>query len=420
MKRIFTSLYLVLCLSILGLGWTIENIWENNFDTNSSQNATVEILADLIKQLPKAERQQYIQKIGANPERPLALLNPEQVNLAGYRLQNGKVLTLKSENNRQRQYINVDGQILVIGPIQLNPLKAWETAFTILFYLLLAIIILLWIRPLSRDLRQLENAAKDFGEAKWHTKIRLPKSSQVLSLGKTFNQMAKQINTLIDNQKHLSNAVSHEIRTPLARLKFALVLLPSYCTEEKTAAQRQAFLDDMATDVKEIDALLAEMLTYSSLESAKQGIKMELCDIISLTKQTIERLQPLSQLAIDLFTDSNTLLIPAEPILVERALQNLINNAIRYANTQIKVSIVHDANDVVISVTDDGIGIPEAEQQKVFEPFYRSKSSQNDGKGYGLGLAIITRIMSRHQGKVNLVSHSGMTCFSLDFPMKHA
>lgn len=418
MKRLFTSLYLILCLSILGLGWTLENIWESSFGTNNINETPIYMLADLVKQLPDNEQVEYINKIGSNPQRPLALLNKNQIDLGKHKLEQGKILTIIGEHNRQRQYVEIGDKILMLGPIQLNPLKAWETAFTILYYLSLAFIILLWVRPLSRDIKSLEKAAIAFGQAKWDTRIRLPKSSQVMSLGKTFNQMAKQINVLIDNQKHLSNAVSHEIRTPLARLKFALVLLPMYCTDSKTLEERQAFLNDMETDVKEIDALLAEMLTYASLESAQQGIVMEKCDIVALAKQTVNRLQPLSQLPITVNADTSPLFINIEPPLVERALQNLINNAIRYAMTGIEVNINHDDEILNLSVKDDGPGIPFDEQEKIFEPFYRSKNEQNDGKGYGLGLAIIKRIMARHHGDVTLASRPNMTVFELSFPMK--
>lgn len=418
MKRLFTSLYLILCLSILGLGWTLENIWESSFGTNNINETPIYMLADLVKQLPDNEQVEYINKIGSNPQRPLALLNKNQIDLGKHKLEQGKILTIIGEHNRQRQYVEIGDKILMLGPIQLNPLKAWETAFTILYYLSLAFIILLWVRPLSRDIKSLEKAAIAFGQAKWDTRIRLPKSSQVMSLGKTFNQMAKQINVLIDNQKHLSNAVSHEIRTPLARLKFALVLLPMYCTDSKTLEERQAFLNDMETDVKEIDALLAEMLTYASLESAQQGIVMEKCDIVALAKQTVNRLQPLSQLPITVNADTSPLFINIEPPLVERALQNLINNAIRYAITGIEVNINHDDEILNLSVKDDGPGIPFDEQEKIFEPFYRSKNEQNDGKGYGLGLAIIKRIMARHHGDVTLASRPNMTVFELSFPMK--
>ena len=417
MKRLFTSLYLILCLSIVGLGWTLENIWETNFGHNDVSEAPVYVLADLIKQIPANLRNDYIKKIGNNPSRPLTLFKTNEIDLGKHKLEQGQVLTLIDKHNLQRQYINIGNDILMLGPIKLNPLKGWETTFTIVYYLLLAFIILLWVRPLSRDIKSLEKAARSFGEAKWDTRIRLPKSSQVMSLGKTFNQMAKQINVLIDNQKHLSNAVSHEIRTPLARLKFALVLLPMYCTDSKTLEERQAFLNDMETDVKEIDALLGEMLTYASLESAKQGILMEECDIIALSKQTIARLQTLSPVPINLQSDEKALFINAEPPLVERALQNLINNAMRYAKTKIDVVISNKDNQLILSVEDDGPGIPITEQDKIFEPFYRSKSNAADDKGYGLGLAIIKRIMSRHQGDVTLESEPNLTVFTLAFPI---
>lgn len=418
MKRLFISLYLLICLAILGLGWALENLWESSFGTHEVQNAPVYMLANMVKQLPVSERFAFVTKAGSDHKYPMELMNKQA--MPAYlqkKLLLDQVLTDVDEHNNRRQYFLLsNNQVLLVGPIHLKPLARWETTFTILFYFLLALVVLLWIKPLSRDIKRLEQAARDFGQAKWQTRIRLPKSSQVLSLGVTFNKMAKQISSLIDNQKHLTNAVSHEIRTPLARLKFAMALLPSYASVDKTDEQRSEFIDGMQQDVQEIDNLLAEMLTYASLESAQQGIELENTDLVILANQLIDRLRDLSAIPISLDSKQASLVFPIEPALIERALQNLITNAQRYAKSFISIRISQCKQQVCIAVIDDGCGIPEEEQQKIFEPYYRSKQNRAEDKGYGLGLAIIVRIMQRAGGKVTLESRAGYTCFSLCWP----
>ena len=103
----------------------------------------------------------------------------------------------------------------------------------------------------------------------------------------------------------------------------------------------------------------------------------------------------------------------AEPSLIERALQNLITNAQRFCVDKITVEISVEGEQILLSVTDDGEGILAQDQLKIFEPFYRSETSTNGNKGHGLGLAIIKRIMDRHQGKVTLKSQPGFTQFTL-------
>ena len=199
--------------------------------------------------------------------------------------------------NHELQFIAVGEHILMAGPIELDPDASLRGLYNIFFYLSLAFVALIWVWPLSKDLKTLRNATKEFGQAKWNTRIKLTKRSQVLPLATTFNDMAAHISALIENQKHLSNAVSHEIRTPLARLKFALALIPQYCLPESDPQRRQDFLDEMQLDIKEMENLLQELLTYASLETQREGLQFERCELNSLAnkllavyRHTIQRL----------------------------------------------------------------------------------------------------------------------------------
>ncbi|MCL1036146.1 ATP-binding protein [Shewanella submarina] len=418
MRRLFISLYLLMSLTIIGLGWTLETLWESNIKEHSADHAPLLILADTLAQLPQPQREQVLQQAVLRHQLPMVLLPGDAVALNNEQnLQPGKILTTVNERDQQRQFLVVDDQVLMVGPVELNKFAHWQAAYTLSFYVLLALGILLWIRPLSRDIKSLEQVAIEFGKANWRSRVQLPKSSQVLQLGNTFNQMAGQISTLIENQKHMSNAVSHEIRTPLARLKFAIALLPSYCKPEKSAEDRDAFLQDMREDVKEIDTLLAEMLTYASLESNGPDIQHEEADLVVLCRQLVLRLEPLSATPVVFDSEVASLIINGEPALMERAIQNLITNAQRYAKTQIRVTLSVHKQRVRVSVADDGVGIPTEEQQKIFDPYYRSKQNRNEDKGYGLGLAIVARIMQRASGKVTVKSEPGNTCFSLFWPL---
>ncbi|MGI2259045.1 ATP-binding protein [Shewanella sp. GXUN23E] len=418
MRRLFISLYLLMSLTIIGLGWSLETLWESNMTDHTNEQAPIITLAGVLAQLPSDERQAVLEQAVTSQKIPMALLPANAISLSSEQtLEPGKVLTTVNDRAQQRQFIAVGEQVLMIGPVELNPLSHWQALYTLSFYLLLALVILMWIRPLSRDIKRLEVAANAFGKAHWDTRIQLPKSSQVQSLGRTFNQMAGQISTLIENQKHLSNAVSHEIRTPLARLKFAIALLPSYCRPEKNADDRARFLQDMHQDVREIDLLLEEMLTYASLESAKQDIHLEQTDLVVVCRQVIDRLTGLSAIPLHFASPLPSLMIPGEPALMERALQNLITNAQRYAHSRIDVQLHTEGDWASVTVADDGVGIPVDEQQKIFAPYYRSKQNRNEDKGYGLGLAIISRIMARASGKVSLQSCPGDTRFTLSWPL---
>ncbi len=417
MKRLFISLYLLLSLSVLGVGWTLDSIWQNNVDENGALDAPFIALAQLLAKLPEDQRQLYLQELAQNPDYPIKLFDASQIAMSNQgSLADNRVLITQQDDDHELHFIKVNEQILVAGPIEIDPRKRLRGLFTLFFYLSLAFITLIWVGPLSRDLKTLRNATKEFGQANWNTQITLSSRSQVLPLAVTFNEMAQQISTLIENQKHLSNAVSHEIRTPLARLKFALALMPQYCQPDSDEQRRTDFLNDMQQDVKEMENLLQELLTYASLESQRKEVQLEHCDLSVLTKQTVDRLSSTVSAPIEFENSDIPVYLMGDPSLVERAIQNLITNAQRFGRQSIQVVIKQTQKQVQLSVTDDGQGIPLEDQGKIFEPFYRSQSVQNGNKGHGLGLAIIKRIMERHNGKVTLESRDGYTCFTLIWP----
>ncbi|MGI2022492.1 ATP-binding protein [Shewanella glacialipiscicola] len=418
MKRLFISLYLLLSLSVLGIGWTLDSLWQKNVDDNNALDAPLVALAQLLAELPADTRQRYLEAIPANPVMPLQLLNADQVALLDNQaLSTSKVFTT-TNNNSLLQFIRVGDQVLMAGPLDIDPRANLRSLFTLFFYLSLALVALIWVGPLSRDLSILRKATKEFGEAKWDTRITLSNRSQVKPLANTFNEMARHISALIENQKHLSNAVSHEIRTPLARLKFALALIPIYCEPDSDAQKRQNFIDEMQIDIKEIEDLLQELLTYASLESQREGIQLDEYDLIQLINQTIKRLENLSPIPLVIKTTIDKLPLLGEPALIERTLQNLLTNAQRFARTEIIIEVKQTQHRVNLSVSNDGESIPAVDLPKVFEPFYRSQSVKNGNKGHGLGLAIIKRIMQRHQGDVSVSSNPYQTCFNLNWPIK--
>ncbi|WP_434950761.1 ATP-binding protein [Shewanella sp. HL-SH4] len=418
MKRLFISLYLLLSLSFLGIGWTLDSLWQNHVDENDDVDTPLIVLALLLSQQPETDRQSLLDAISDQHSFSLQLLQRNQVALNGdIQLADNQILTTES-NEQQLQFIAVGEQVLVAGPFDIEPRSQLRGIFTIVFYASLALVALIWVWPLSRDLKILRIATKKFGEANWDTRIDLSTSSQVSPLALTFNDMAQHISSLIDNQKHLTNAVSHEIRTPLARLKFALALLPQYCLPQSDINQRIDFLEGMQTDIKEMEDLLQELLTYASLETMQIEPILENCELVSICKQLILRLEDLSDHDIELnLTNSTQIYIKGEGSLVERAIQNLVTNAQRYAKSSIQINLRTDQHKVYLSVNNDGPSIPVEDHPYIFDAFYRSQSQHSGNKGHGLGLAIVKRIMMRHKGNVAISSNQAKTEFTLSWPI---
>ena len=143
--------------------------------------------------------------------------------------------------------------------------------------LVLAVILLLgWALPIWRDLDALRKATLRMGQGDMSVRVRLSRISGIRYVGESFNHMAERIAALIDNQRSLTNAVSHELRTPLARLSFEVDMLG----HDQYLPRRGQILQDMRTDISELEAMVAELLVYARLERpTDDALRLETVDV---------------------------------------------------------------------------------------------------------------------------------------------
>jgi two-component system, OmpR family, sensor kinase len=214
---------------------------------------------------------------------------------------------------------------------------------------------------------------------------------------------------LVSLQREMTHAVSHELRTPLARLNFALEMQPI------AEADKQAMLGD----VRELDQLVDEMLDYARLEAQAVTLQLHQVDVGELLDNLLEKLAPLPGAPILLQRPPQIQLL-CDGHYLERALQNLLVNAKRYGRQQVLVSVQQDQHMVQFVVEDDGVGIPKAQRDSILQPFVRLDQSRSKGHGgFGLGLAIVSRIVSWHQGQLSIGdSVLGGAAFKLQLPKK--
>jgi signal transduction histidine kinase len=316
------------------------------------------------------------------------------------------------------QRITGTGQVLALGPLpDGQQADYFETLVISAYYVLVAIILLLWIRPFYRDLSQLRRASAEFGKEDFSTRVQLSDKSSILPVAQSFNAMAERIEYLVSAHRELSNAVSHELRTPLARFKFTMEIL----ARSQDAEKRQQYLDNMKSDVTELEQLIDEMLSYARL--SEQNLLMNLVEVDlrhwlqqELTTYAGETIRVACSFSIQPSTaDYRSAL---NPELMARALHNIIRNGLRYARSVINVHAQLNEDSITIRICDDGPGIPPAMHAKIFEPFSRLETSRDKASGgYGLGLAIAARILQRHQGRISVANcEPSGTCFILSWP----
>ncbi len=222
-------------------------------------------------------------------------------------------------------------------------------------------------------------------------------------LSQQFNDMARQIEASILHQRDMMHGISHELKTPLARLEFGLALLQSPEPAERQRERQRALRED----VRELDDLVTELLTLSSLEQGGRHVapmQVSVGELIDSVAASIAHDIAARTLTLTVTTTEAPAHHVCDPKLVARALLNLIRNSARYARHAISLRAAVGAGGVlVLTVEDDGPGIPIDDRARVFEPFHRLDSSRDRHTGgFGLGLAIVRRVALVHGGDVHL------------------
>ena len=312
--------------------------------------------------------------------------------------------------------------VLEVGPIyQMNP---YPTELLVLVgalgLTLTGFILYLLVRRLERRLQALESAAADLASGRLDARAPTRGADSVGRLAATFNAMAEQLQRLISVQREMVRAVSHELRTPVARLRFGLEMVADAGSDEA----RRIYMDGMDGDIQELDRLVDEMLVYARLEQGSPELNYRAVDLRQMLDQVIEELAPLrAGIRVERGrcrnAEDGSALVEAEPRYLHRALQNLVSNAMRHAESKVRLSYSIDGERCRVDVEDDGPGVPEDAWEHIFTPFLRLDDSRTRASGgHGLGLSIVRRIIYWHAGRAHVgrSTHLGGACFSLVWP----
>ncbi|MES2127893.1 MAG: ATP-binding protein [Pseudomonadota bacterium] len=292
-------------------------------------------------------------------------------------------------------------------PIDLGFALKTELVRYVIVALALLIPIALWSRRHWQGLQALSKLADDVGAGKLSARAHMRPSDSIYPLAERINHMAGRIEGLLDSQRNLMHAVSHEIRTPIARLEFALELL-----RDAAGPALEKRIAGMEGDLKELNALVSELLGMSKLDSSQalQRSPFALAPALQDCAEGIEGVQ--LALAPDLGS------VNADARLLARAVGNLLRNAQKYADGQIRMSARRAGVQVQVVVEDNGPGIPEAERARIFEPFYRlDRSRDRNTGGFGLGLSIAHKAIVLHGGTLAVDSSAlGGARFTISLP----
>ncbi|MDR9751759.1 ATP-binding protein [Pseudomonas sp. SZMC_28357] len=262
--------------------------------------------------------------------------------------------------------------------------------------------LLIWLRLHWRDLERLKGTAERFGKGHLGERTQIAASSNIGSLAHVFDTMAADIECLLNQQRDLLNAVSHELRTPLTRLDFGLALALS---DDLPQASRER-LQGLVAHIRELDELVLELLSYSRLQNPArlpERVEVALDEFIDSILGSVDDELESPEIVIDVALHNQLERFTLDPRLTARAIQNLLRNAMRYCEKRIQVGVQVCPKGCEIWVDDDGIGIPEDERERIFEPFYRLDRSRDRATGgFGLGLAISRRALEAQGGTLTV------------------
>jgi signal transduction histidine kinase len=267
------------------------------------------------------------------------------------------------------------------------------------------------IRRMLAPLKVLTEAVERIRRGEFGYRIPECGRDELGELAGSFNGMSAELEEMIRAREQLLLDVSHELRTPITRIKLALEMSP------ESAAN-----DSIRDDLREMEAMISELLENARLDSANGKLHLEDVDIATLAAEAAadaDGRAPGARLLGCKAGDGP--LIRADRARVRKVLANVLDNAAKYSRDgarPVEVRIEAGPDEVTVRIEDHGVGIPEAELPRLFEPFYRvDRSRSRETGGYGLGLSLCKRIMEAHGGGIAIASREGEgTEVALTFP----
>jgi two-component system sensor histidine kinase CpxA len=258
--------------------------------------------------------------------------------------------------------------------------------FSLLFWLPL-------VRGITRSIREMTGATARVAEGRFDIRVRENRGDELGLLARSINAMSARLAGFVSGQKRFLGDIAHELCSPLARAQVALGILESHVPAGALA--------DLREEVQQMSSLVNELLSFSKASLAAGRIQLQTLALGEVLARAIER-ENLSASAIQPNVPADLLVI-AEPDLLCRALSNLLRNAVKYAGDAgpIEATAERAGDDVILTVSDCGPGVPEEALSQIFDPFYRVDVSRaRETGGAGLGLAIVKTCVESCGGRV--------------------
>lgn len=423
MKKLFVQFYLLLFVCFLVMTMLVGLVYKFTAERAGRQSlddlmkSSLYLIRSELREIPPHEWSKTLKEMDLNLSFNMRIEPLNKFSLSAptaQRLREGDIVALDSEYTFI-QRIPRSHYVLAVGPIPylfyLHEMRILDMTLLVFIAISLAFPVFIWMRPHWQEMLRIESAAQRFGDGHLTERIHFDSGSSFERLGVAFNQMADNINALIASKKRLIDGIAHELRTPLVRLRYRLEMSDNLSEQEHTALNR---------DIGQLEALIQELLTYARLDRPQNELQLTTPDLPAWIAGHIDDariVNPERQLILKSDNDADYGALDMR--LMERVLDNLLNNALRYCENTIAITLTHEGAHAVLCVEDDGPGIAPDERQRVFEPFVRLDPSRDRATGgCGLGLAIVHSIAQAMGGEVTCdESASGGAKFCFRWPI---
>ncbi|HEX6275469.1 MAG TPA: HAMP domain-containing sensor histidine kinase [Polyangiaceae bacterium] len=292
---------------------------------------------------------------------------------------------------------------------------------------ILGLLSLALARSVTGPVERLLGLTQAFGAGDLSVRAKSARNDELGDLARAFDEMADRITALRRSEKELLANVSHELRTPLARIRLALELVRS-----GDASRAEGYFGDIDEDLSELESLLNDIMTTARLDIARGAggealppLRLEPLQgraVIDAARSRFAARHP--ERTLGGTVESDLPAVTADPVLLRRVLDNLLDNAVKFSEpteaVELEGSRGSEPESLVIRVRDRGAGIPHEDVGRVFEPFFRGDRSRTRSTGgVGLGLAVARRIVEAHSGTISVESSADTgTCFRVVVPAR--
>jgi len=250
--------------------------------------------------------------------------------------------------------------------------------------LLLISIAIIFLKNQTRPISNLAKAAAKFGRGENVDEFRPSGALEIRQAGNEFDKMRKRIMRHLNQRSEMLSGISHDLRTPLTRMKLQL----AFIKDEKISKT-------LSLDIDEMEQMLNEYLQFTSSSYLEKNINFDISKLIEHIIQKYKNNNIYPNIISGVY-------INGRKNLIERSINNLIDNSIKYAN-KIHIKVSKTDNNLLVTIDDDGPGIPKKEYENVFKPFYKIDKSRGESKSsVGLGLSITSDIIKSHGGNILL------------------